>query len=255
VEDVESSGPAAVDREPARVPEEGSRERLISAAVDLALEHHETGAGLRDVFAHLTPGAVAERAGLSRGLIYHHWGDPDAVGSEAFTRFLSAVSDELWARSAVPDDLATLADLLPDNVSDVLLALTDYEQGRFTGRDRATFRASQALVLHGALPEGEAEVVVLRMAALYEALGAKLGLEPVPPLTFVDVAVALMCTFEGFGLFQSVLYDRTVRRLRWTPHHPASTPEPDWSLLAVTVEGIVRNMTRPVDHGDDASAD
>jgi len=43
-----------------------SRERLVDAAVGLAIEHYDADLELRDVFSYLTPGSVAARAGLSR---------------------------------------------------------------------------------------------------------------------------------------------------------------------------------------------
>lgn len=231
-----------------------SRERLIDAAIELALDHHESYSGARDVFAYMTPGAVAERAGVSRGLIYHHWGDPDVEGETAFTAFLNAVTARLWEMSAAPEDLAAAAELLPDRLSDVLLALVSYEVDRFQGRDRALFAAAQALTVHGVWPRGAPQEVVDRLADLYEALGGKLGLEPVPPLTFADVGFAVMCQLEGFGILQHVLSDMTSRTYDWTPHDASGDengsdegePSAGWPLAAIAIEGIVRNMTRPV---------
>lgn len=223
-----------------------SRERLVRAAVELALEHYETGAGLRDVFAYLTPSSVAERAGLSRGLIYHHWGAEGGDGSQAFSRFLTAVSDSIYAESAVPDDLGDLADLLPDNLSDVILALSLHELDRSAGEHRTLFRASQALTIHGAWPEGEAEVVVARLAELYERLAGRLGREPCPPLTYADIAFTLMSIFEGFGMFLNVYPERVLRDYTWAPKVGPSDPDARWTLIAIAIEGAIANMTRPV---------
>lgn len=221
-----------------------SRERLVAAAVDLTLEHYETGTGLRDVFAYLTPKAVADRAGLSRGLIYHHWGNPDEDGSQAFTRFLRAVADTVWSTAAVPEDLAEAADLLPDDLAEVILALVAFELERAAGRDDALFRASQALTVHGASPDGAEAEVIERLAVLYAHLGEKVGVEPVPPLDYRDIGFAIMCIFEGFAIFQLVVGERTRRTYAWTPSVGSRSPG-NWTLAAIAVEGVVRNMTRP----------
>ena len=235
-----TSGGAAGDRAPV-----DSKERLVRAAVQLAVEHHEAGTGLRDVFKYLTPSAVAQRAGLSRGLIYHHWG-ADGDGQDAFARFLTAVSDEVFTAVASPTDLGALAALLPDNVSDLVLALSAFEMDRYHGADRALIKASEALMIHGIWPRQDADAVIDRLVELYTAIGARLGLEPVPPLTWADVAYALMSVFEGFFIFGEVFPDLTDRQHRWRPAVPPSDPDATWSLPAIAVEAMVQRMTRPV---------
>jgi AcrR family transcriptional regulator len=223
-----------------------SRDRLVLAAVELAVEHHESGTGLRDVFKYLTPSAVAQRAGLSRGLIYHHWGRGEEDGTDAFARFLAAVSDEVFAAVAAPDDLGVLAGLLPDNLSDVVLALCAFEMARYRGADRGLIKASEALMIHGVWPRRDADIVMDRLVEMYAALGDRLGLEPVPPLQWSDVAYALMSVFEGFFIFGDVFPDLTDRQHRWEPAVPASDPTTRWSLPAIAVEALVQRMTRPV---------
>lgn len=252
MEDAAASTP---DRGSERLPD--SRERLLAAACDLAVEHFESAAGLRDAFSYLTPGAVADRAGLSRGLIYHHWGSPED-GPQAFERFLDAVAERLWVDAAVPGDLAELAGLLPDDLDEVVVALTAAELARYTGRDRARLRASQALTLHGASPEGASQALVSSIANLIRVLGEKVGVEPVPPLTYEDVAFSVLALFEGFGLFQNVLLDHALRMVPWDPA-AAARPSPgddapaaesasprEWTVLAIAARGVVTAMTRPV---------
>jgi AcrR family transcriptional regulator len=221
-----------------------TQERLLGAAVELVLEHHRSGTGLRDVFAYLNPSSVAEHAGVSRGLIYHYWGDDEVDGSQAFGRFLSAVADRLWAASAVPEDLAAIADLLPPNRSDLVVTLVRFEMERFMGPDRALFRSMQALTLHGAVPAGEAGRVLERLTALYRAVGGRLGLEPVPPLTFADVAFTVMCVLEGFSLFVDDFATRITREHRWEPATPTTDPDERWTLPAIAVDAVVRQMMR-----------
>jgi len=228
-----------------------SRTRLVRAAVELAVEHHSSESGLRDVFKYLTPSAVAQRAGLSRGLIYHHWGRSDdagneAEGTDAFARFLGAVSDAVFSAVAAPNDMGALADLLPDNLSDILLALCAFEMDRYRGADRALIKASEALVIHGAWPRQDADMVLDRLVELYTVLGDRLGLEPVPPLRWADVAYALMSVFEGFFIFGEIFPDLTDHEHRWEPVVPPTDAETPWTLPAIDVEAIVQRMTRPV---------
>ncbi len=241
----DTAGPASAEREAA-----GSRERLIDAALELVLEHFRGDTDLRDVYDYLTPRAVAQRAGLSRGLIYHYWGGPDGDGSAAVERFLREVSSKLWLRSASTDRLTEAADLIPDRLSDVVLALTAYEMHRITGPDRALTQASQAMTLNGNWPEYDAEEVVGRLTRLYTVLGEKVGREPVPPLTFEDVAVAMSAVLEGFALVHNVHPERVTREFEWTSQvDEPSDPDARWGLFSIVVEGVVANMTRPVDDG------
>lgn len=225
----------------------GSRERLLDAAMELVLEHFRGDTALRDVYDYLTPRAVAQRAGLSRGLIYHYWGDADDDGSAAVERFLGDVSARLWGESASTERLTEAAGLIPDRVSDVVLALTAYEMSRITGPDRALMQASQAMTLNGNWPEYDAEDVVARLTALYSLLGEKVGREPVPPLGWEDIAVAMSAVLEGFGLIHNVHPERTTREFEWTSRTDEPTdPDAKWGLFSITVEGVVANMTRPV---------
>jgi len=113
-----------------------SEQKLLDAALALVAERGTT---------RMTLAAVGERAGLSRGLIYHHWGNQDEDGSQAFSHFLSAVSEAIYASTSLVDDLGEVAESLPANLSDVILALSLFEMERTSGDDRTMFRASQAL--------------------------------------------------------------------------------------------------------------
>lgn len=231
----------------------GSRDRLVDAAVELVVEHHRAGTGLREVFAYLTPGAVAERAGLSRALIYHHWGDTEQ-GTGTFEAFLVEVADRVWELPAVPEELEELAELLPANLSDFVVTLSEHELDRAVGPDAALFRAGQAITLHGAVPHNGGPETIRRLGLLYEALGARLGRRPVPPLTHEDLARTISSVLEGFALNHNVLPDMVGQRVPW---HPATPPEQvgsDWTLLSIAVEAILLRMTEPVP-GPDREAD
>ena len=223
-----------------------SRRRLVVAAVELVLEHFEQCSGLRDVYAYLTPGAVADRAGLSRALIYHHWGNVESNDRPAaFASFLEAVSDEIWSLSADPEDLTELARLLPDNQSDLIRVLTAFELHRVTHSEGPLWRASEVMVLHGVQPAGDADEVIARLAGLYHVVLDKLDREPVPPLVAEDLALAVSCVFGGFATQAFATPHRSWVTYDWTPQVEPEASEPDWTLLAITVESMVVHMTRP----------
>ncbi len=78
---MDGGAPSEGERSASRA--ELSKERLVDAAVEMVVEHYDGALDLRDVFSYMTPGSVATRAGLSRALLYHHWGDGDE-GVDAF---------------------------------------------------------------------------------------------------------------------------------------------------------------------------
>jgi AcrR family transcriptional regulator len=214
--------------------------------VELTLEHYETGSGLRGAFAYLTPGAVAARAGLSRALIYHHWGDPDGPDADAFARFLASVAGELWSTSVVPDQLAGIAAELPPSLTDVVRAFSDYELERLTGRELPMVRATQALAIHGLTPAERHGEAMDQLATLYTALGVHLGVEPVPPLEWRDVAFAVSNVIEGHVLISNVSPEWTSRRYDWNPVGEQQVPGDGWTLLGITIEAMLSVMLRPV---------
>lgn len=222
-----------------------TRARLVEAGIDLVLDHFVRPKDPRLVFSFLTPGAVAERAGVSRGLIYHHWG-AEVDGSEAFSRFLDAVSAELWQRSAVPEDLADLADLLPDNLSDVVSVLSEVEYERMAGDVSGLSRAVLALAVHGLSPGEHTQHTVDRLCGFYERVFVKLGLEPVPPLTTAEVAFALMVVMDGFTVSSLPMRHGLERTYDWRPAVEPTDPGQRWTLLAITIESIALRMTRPI---------
>lgn len=222
-----------------------SRERLVDAAVELVVEHYDTHLDLRDVFSYLTPGSVAERAGLSRALLYHHWSDAGDDGPDAFSAFLAEVADRLRRRSSVPEDYEALAGALV-GPSDVLLAMVDHELDRPGGLRSAWWRATQSLNLHGVVSAASGDEVITRLAGVYELLGQYFGLEPVPPLDWKDLAVAIASTLNGFALTVRELPGSADRHYDWTPRTPLEHADRDWTLLAIMVESIVLGMVRPL---------
>jgi len=122
-----------------------ARAKLIEAGCELVLEHYEHGIGLREVYAYLNAGAVAKRAGMSRGLLYHYWGDTGSANSSAFEAYLESVSDRLLQRSSVPEDLAEMASYLPSNMTDLIVEITAAELERVSVVAAPLWRATEML--------------------------------------------------------------------------------------------------------------
>ncbi|MDQ2678942.1 MAG: TetR/AcrR family transcriptional regulator [Actinomycetota bacterium] len=247
-----------------------SRRRLVDAAVELVFEHYAAEIEIRDLYDFLTPGAVAQRAGVSRGLIYHHWGGAsdearlhhdggeggghegggdEGRGDEggAVDRFLAEVATSICRDTTGAADVVDAADLLPDRLSDVLVAFSDFEMDRIRGDGRAALQATQAMTLNDMWPEGEADIVRAKSLALYERLAEKLGREPVPPLHIADVAHAMSAVVEGFALMARLHPDDYDRSFAWLGSEgPPEAVDDSWNLLAVVAESVVLNMTRPI---------
>lgn len=222
-----------------------SRERFLDAATELVLEHFGSGTRLRDVFAYLTPGSVADRAGLSRALLYHHWGSTDHEGSDAFESFLVELCERLVQASVPTDALAELAESLPDQVADVVTTVAAFEMDRSEEWATEEWRVTISLALQCIGAEHH-EVLLDRLAAFHRRVAERLGREPVPPLTYHDLALAAMAVIDGFSLHGGAIRQRALRPLDWPSSEPRSEPGPDWTLVSISLESIVVNMTRPV---------
>ncbi len=231
-----------------------SRARLVDAAVELVFEHYAADIEIRDVYDYLTPRSVAQRAGVSRGLIYHYWGgddrdESDGGGDEsgAVDRFLEEVAASICRRTAGAADVVEAAELLPDRLSDVVVAFSDYEMDRIRGDGRAALQATQALTLNDMWPAGEADAVRAKAVEFYERLASKVGREPVPPLEVADVAHAMSAIVEGFALMARLHPEDYDRAFAWQgAEGPPEAVDDSWSLMAVVAESVVLNMTRPV---------
>jgi AcrR family transcriptional regulator len=239
---MDGGAPSEGERSASRA--ELSKERLVDAAVELVVEHYDGELDLRDVFSYLTPGSVATRAGLSRALLYHHWGDGDE-GADAFSTFLAEVADRLRTRSSAPEDYERLAGHL-DGPSDVLLAMCDHELDRPGGLRSAWWRATQSLNLHGVVSPDQGREVLGRLAAVYELLGDHFGLVPVEPLGWEEIAVAIASALNGFALTVRELPDQGDRRYDWVSRTPLEHQEQEWTLLSIMVESLVLGMVRPL---------
>lgn len=222
-----------------------SRERFVDAAVELVVEHYDTRLDLRDVFSYLTPGSVAERAGLSRALLYHHWSDAGDDGPDAFSAFLAEVAERLRERSSAPQDHEALVQSV-ESIDSLLLAMCRHELHRPDGVRSAVWRATTALNLLGVISRAGSDEVIDQLAAVYELLGRLAGWEMIPPLRYRDLAAAIASVLNGWELTVRELSGDVERSLSWVSRTPFEQDGDGWDVLAIAVESLLLGMTRPV---------
>ncbi len=226
---------------------ETAREQLLASARALVLARFREGVAPHHALAYLTPAAVAARAGVSRGTIYHHWGG-GAAGDDGFDRpferFLAEVARSFWDDSVAIEDLEALAETLPDNLTDLILELTAFELDRLRDGDGAAmFRASTTMALHGVDLSPQFRGSLEQLAALYRVGLRRVGRRVRAPLTDLDLARA-MASLIG-GMLIDELYDpgSAARPLDWAGAVPRGVSERPWTIFAVAAEGLLLNMT------------
>jgi len=226
---------------------DSARARLVQAGYELTLEHYAHGTGLREVFAYLNAGAVSQRAGLSRGLLYHYWGGGDGSNSSAFEAYLISVTELLLNNAAVPEELAELAELanyLPANMSDMILEITTSELQRITGEDATLWNSVDMLALHGLISPQESENTLKRLDQFWKIGLEKVGREPRPPLGYRELSLASNNLITGFTNPVLGTTERIWKKYDWPEAVSRESSTQDWTLLAISMECIVLGMTQ-----------
>ncbi|MEX0767110.1 MAG: TetR/AcrR family transcriptional regulator [Microthrixaceae bacterium] len=228
-----------------------ARARLVEAGCELVLEHFRDGTGLREVFAYLNAGAVSQRAGLSRGLLYHYWGGTDSssdarnLSSSAFESYLLSVLAELLSKSAVPEELAELSNYLPANMSDIILEITTSELERITGDDAPLWHSIDMLALHGLINAQESETTLERLDQMWKILLEKIDREPRPPLGYRELSIVSNNLVTGFANPVIATQEGLWKRYDWQETVPRESSTHEWTLLAISMESVVLGMTQP----------
>jgi AcrR family transcriptional regulator len=230
-----------------------TRERLLAAGREMVLERFEEDASPADALAHLTPASVAQRAGVSRGSLYHYWGDA-ALGETGtddadtpFRRFLEELAGQLWGSATGFEDMLLAALALPDNLSDVILALTAGEVARRTsGRPAASWRATVTMGMHGADLSEDVVASTVSVTRLYEAVLPRLGRRMRAPLRTYDLAQTIGCLADGMILNELLVPGSTTAPVDWTPSVEPTVAVEAWNLFAIAVESVALNMTEPI---------
>ena len=223
-----------------------ARCKLIEAGCELVLEHYAQGTGLREVYAYLNAGAVSKRAGLSRGLLYHYWGDAGSANSSAFEAYLGSVSDRLLQRSSVPEDLAEMAKYLPSNMTDLIVEITAAELERTSGEEAPLWNATEMLALHGMYSDSETEETLKRLDDFWTVGLARIAREPLPPLGYRELSIASSNLITGFASPVLGSPDRLWKEYDWPGSQERESSTRPWTLLAISMESLILGMTRPV---------
>lgn len=94
---------------------EKSREQILAAALDLFSHRGYGSTGVRE---------IAEAAGVSKGNVYHHFPDKEAIFRELLERYFAVLSDpefpfnKVVASGAFPDNLEEMGQTVRDMVRD-----------------------------------------------------------------------------------------------------------------------------------------
>ncbi|CAN5414491.1 hypothetical protein BH10ACT3_BH10ACT3_09310 [soil metagenome] len=232
----------------ARSSQASTRAQLLNSARELVLERFRNGVAPHHALAYLTPAAVAQHAGLSRGTIYHYWGGHESTSDDRpFERFLAEVAEMLWEESVDIEDLDLLSSLLPDNMSDLILELTAFEIARLSAGDGAVmFRASATMALHGVDLSRHFAVSIDQLAVLYQVGLARLGRKVRAPLETRDVAQTVASLTAGTLLNDLFDPGSAARSINWTPSVPQTSSDKVWTLFAIAVEAVLLNMSEPI---------
>jgi AcrR family transcriptional regulator len=223
-----------------------ARRKLIDAGCELVLEHYEHGTHLREVYSYLNAGAVSKRAGMSRGLLYHYWGDGESSSSSAFESYLGSVSDQLLERSSIPDDLVEMASFLGSNMTDMILEITAAELERTSGEDAPLWSATEMLALHGLSTDSAAEELLNKLDGFWTVGLAQVAREPLPPLGYRELSIAASNLITGFASPVLGTHERLWKEYDWPGSEERESSTRPWTLLAIAMESLILCMTRPV---------
>jgi AcrR family transcriptional regulator len=234
--------------EESRSAGESTRQQLLDSARALVLERFREGVAPHHALAYLTPAAVAARAGVSRGTIYHYWGSSSQDGDDRpFERFLAEVAQLLYDDSVDVEDLDLLASVLPDNLTDLILELCGFELARLSnGDDAAMFRASTTMALHGVDLSPQYRGSIDQLAVVYDLGLARLGRRVRAPLTTRDLAQAIASLTGGMLLEELFDPGGATREIDWEGSVPRVASERSWTTYSIAVEALVLHLTEPV---------
>ena len=224
-------------------------ERLKNAAIEIIKEHlGSLDRPLKSTLAFVSPTAVANRAGCSRGLIYHLWGEAtDTERGQAFERFLGDVADDLLQQTTDSDFLQAQLTETETPIAVLVRAIANSEIHRILRPEvRTGFLAETMLMSSASDPMLVAarlrwnEDGLPKLAEFYRTGFAMYGMELQDGLTPADFALMLVSVTNGFWL--GILQDEQLsdERFDW----PAADGK--WSLYAIAVESIVRAAIRPI---------
>jgi AcrR family transcriptional regulator len=227
-----------------------SREALLQAGEEILLE--EFVAGRLDPVRVLRPTEIAQRAGRSKGMLYHLWPVPEE-DPDRLAAYRAALLDRLGWRTAVHTDelLATIRDMGGESAPQFVRQVANWLiQTIGPGGERAWMHRMVAMLAIAAVareggsdrpprpPDGGLTQDPALEAFYSDALRA-FGREMVPPLTLAHFGAMLWAVLDGVALN--------------LPSSPALADEIEfdgqegvWSTYAIIVDGLVNRVTRQI---------
>lgn len=234
-----------------------ARSQLISAAQEMLLEQFSAERSrpeaIAAVLSFMEPATVAERAGVARSAIHHHWGRPPGDvddGMTAFQRFIVEVFDTEWG-DAVDGDTVLFAAAHGGSLTDLIGVLADVELERWDSPVAwATWRASVALAAYGGTSVEAMDEIQEGVAQFHDLMRERFGLAMRAPLQPRDMAAAVMAFLEGLMLQRTYGVADPNPKFSWV--QPDTGEPATWSLAAIGVHAIVSAMTEPADPAERA---
>lgn len=223
------------------------RARLLDAATDLVMERLSDGMPVEAIFSHLTPAAVAERAGVSRGLIYHYWAADRDDAAAPFAELLAEVVERVFDRTADWERLGEFARDMPSDRGALIRAFTDFELQQMAGPDlRPVWRARLLLKICGVAPSAGPVDLHEHLDVVHEQLMQLHGLRMKGQLEVRDLTHALVAFNDGMGIEALSAGERLTRRHRWSAAmSDRPLPEEGWTVFAIGVDAIWAAFTEP----------
>lgn len=229
---------------------EQSREALLRAGEELLVEIYADGR--LDPLQMLKPTTVAERAGRSKGMLYHLWPVP-GDNPDRLAAYRMALAERLgWWRVIELDAVVdVVAEQAAEPAPQFLRQVSNWLIGTVApGGERAPMHRMLAMLSIVAearrgnapcpRPDGaSAPRHSPALEALYADTLQAYGREMVPPLTVAHLGAMLWAAFDGVALNLS--------------SSPALADEVElegsegvWTSYALMVDAIVARVTRPV---------
>lgn len=223
-----------------------ARQALLEAGRELLIERFLAGPGdvvASDVLGFLTPTTIAQRAGVARGVFYHHWG----VGAEddltPFDRYVSELWPALWGGPTGFDLEAVVRDH-PGPIEQFILDACEIELHRYDEpAEWARYKAGIAMGIFGigVGVDGVTQMVLDELTLLYGFVLERFSRRIRPPWTIRDLAVAVFAAFEGSFMARAWGVEE-IDQLVAADGAETCAPQ---SITATLVLGVVDRMTGP----------
>jgi AcrR family transcriptional regulator len=227
-----------------------SREALLRAGEEILIEVFVDGR--LDPLEVLKPSVIAERAGRSKGMLYHLWPVPDD-DPDRLSAYRSALLDRLGWRTTVDVEalLANIDEMGGATATQFVQHVANWLIGTVgPGGERAVMHrmvamlaiAAEARAVSGGReigpPPGRLSLDPALEAFYGDALSAT-GREMVPPLTTAHLGAMLWAVLDGVALNLA--------------SSPALADEVElegddgvWTSYAIIADAIVARVTRPI---------